>query len=224
MSNKKVYLAKNILASGFDVEYVRSSLLRIPGINIVEAGMGIKASECAAFVVVGNEDFDSSLEDEIVLSKDVAKDLKDFLKNSGLDCPEEAIYIFSHENDDYENDDDIEKSHPLCGFIEDDIEILDKNDFDAYAQIAVTADEDGMFLAEVSDNINVGRYDWEKVPLHHKPKAEYAIPPVPSLEERRLKKMPLVVYDESGGLGTDGPWSPLLTSTDRRFLLLRRKI
>jgi hypothetical protein len=50
----KVYLAKSNLASGLDFEYVKSNLLRIPDIEIIEYGDGIEPFECACFVYIPN--------------------------------------------------------------------------------------------------------------------------------------------------------------------------
>ena len=115
--NTKVYLAKHVLASGLDVDYVKSSLNRIEGIHIVENGMGFAPSECRAFVIVPEADFDISSTDVACLSKNVAKDLKDFLKNNDEgDSASDYVYVYSGKlRSDYPND--VESFTPFAALL-----------------------------------------------------------------------------------------------------------
>jgi hypothetical protein len=216
MSNKKVYLAKHILASGFDVEYVKSSLLRIPGIDIVEAGMGIDPKECVSFVIVSA---DGAVDNEaylMYLSKNVTKDLKKYYKG-GNDS--DTVYIFA--GVDVSGDtQDVERDCVIYLRPTDlEIYIEDVDDFNNYASLDLMEGDD--FLDNVSADMRESNcHAWRKNPRHPQPKEEYAIPPVPTLEERRLKKAPLM--DEVG------QWSvrPCIidfSAGDKRLLLLRRK-
>jgi hypothetical protein len=221
MSNKKVYLAKNILASGFDVEYVKSSLLRIPGIDIIEPGMGILPRECASFVIIPDADFVLIDDEALWLSKNVSKDLKDFLKHADTrGAVEGCVYIFSHKEQD-EDPNDVEAFYVrMLNLVYADIEVIDKENYNNYSQIVVEDNEDEL-LTQVCFDIEVNSKIWMKIPLHHQPKPEYAMPPVPTLEERRLKKVPLLSHltDKELAISNNNDFS----SGDKRLLLLRRK-
>lgn len=226
MSNKKVYLAKNILASGFDVEYVKSSLLRIPGIDIVEAGMGIKPSECASFVIVPDDEFEHIDYESISISKNVAKDLKEFLKCSSQAYPVESVYIYSG-RENAKDWDDVENIFAAIFVLDnDEVTTVDKDNYDSYAQICALDTDDLCLLDGVSIDICVNDSLWKKNPRHPQPKPEYAIPPVPSLEDRRMKKSPIIM-DEVGSMSHDY-WRAAYPATEKncinkRMLLLRRK-
>lgn len=217
MSNKKVFLAKNILASGFDVEYVKSSLLRIPGIDIVEAGMGISPSECEAFVIVADDDFVLIDDESLSLSKNVAKDLKEFLKNSKISLAFESVYVYSHQ-DDVEDWDDAETTYArVLSLNDNDVIITNKDDYNHYAQIGVY-DEEMSLLSPISFDIGVDSTIWPTISRHHQPKPEFALPPIPTMEERRLKKAPDNVFD------VDALQQRICEiNGDRRRLLLLRK-
>lgn len=194
MSNKKIFLAKNILASGFDVEYVKSSLLRIPGIDIVETGMGIDPSECLAFVIVGDDDFVLIDDESLNLSKNVAKDLKQFFRHSHLDSPQNSVYIYSHQ-DEVEDWEDAETTYArILSLDNDEVTTVDKDDYNHYAQVGVS-DEGMDLLTAVSVDLEVDGNIWPTISRHHKPKPEFSLPPIPTLEERRLKKAPDNVFD-----------------------------
>ncbi len=223
MSNKKVYLAKNVLASGFDVEYVKSSLLRIPGIDIVESGMGIEPRECSSFIIVPSDGAVEDVEVNVTLSKNVAKDLKNYYKSDNL---EDTVYIFAGVGP-FEDPDDVENDIVLhYKPLDLDITIEDKEDFNNYASLDLVEGED--FLYNVSIDIGSSDFEsWKSHPRHPQPKPEYALPPVPTLEERRLKKNPL--NDEMGqwSENTTAYWEgrPFSDSSsgNKRLLLLRRK-
>ncbi len=216
MSNKKVYLAKHILASGFDVEYVKSSLLRIPGIDIVEAGMGIDPKECVSFVIVPADGVVNNEVDLVYLSKNVTKDLKNYYKE-GNDS--DTVYIFAGVEDSGDSHDVETDCVIYLSPMDKDINIEDKDDFNNYAYLDLM--EGDNFLDNISLDMGNGIYSaWRTNPRHPQPKPEYAIPPVPTLEERRLKKAPLI--DEVGHWSVR-PCIIDFSAGDKRLLLLRRK-
>jgi hypothetical protein len=222
MSNKKVYLAKHILAGGFDVEYVKSSLLRIPGIDIVEFGMGIEPKECVSFVIVpavGTIDDDEA---SVFLSRNVSKELKNYYKSGNSS---DSVYIFAGTELSIDSEDAEKETLLVLSPLDEDITIDDKDNFNQYAYLDL-AEQEG-FLDNVSLDIGVTSYLWKTNPRHPQPKPEYAMPPVPSIEERRLKKSPIL--DEVGTWASHNDyWSarPCIvdfSQGDRRLLLLRRK-
>lgn len=228
MSNKKVYLAKHVLASGFDVEYVKSHLSRIPGIQIIESGMGIKPRKCQAFVIVPHADCKHETGPEVRLSKNVYQDLEDFFENyKGDDDPADYVYVSGP----FENalGNNVERTVPRAYYTTDDIiqEVVDKDDYDRYGYITVEVIEDYEnddeeewdrddcdLLYQLNGNIGNNNCDYLNVPRHHQPKPEYAMPPIPPVEERMIKQTTVNVTVE--------PFTPNC-SLDRRLLLLRRK-
>lgn len=214
MSNKKVYLAKHVLASGFDVEYVKSSLLRIPGIDIVESGMGIEPKECSSFIIVAADGAmgDDGSDESVYISKNVAKDLKNYyksIKDSG------TVYIFAGLSSPMD-DADVEANDIVCYIpYDEDINVEDKDNFNNYAYLSIEeADE---FLFNISVDINASDYyAWKSNPRHPQPKAEYALPPLPTFEERRLKKSTADSVFDIYALNTQ------ISVNRRRLLLLRR--
>jgi hypothetical protein len=199
MSNTKVYLAKNILAGGLDVEYVKSHLSRIQGINIVENGMGFMPSECKSFVIIPDKDFDISEGNTVPLSKNVAKDLKEFIKNhTENEYPMNYVYVYTGEGD-IECGSDAEISTPLVSMSYDGgFGVVDKDDFNHYAEIEIGEEEDQLSLLEaITTDIDAPSDCWIPVPRHHQPAPEFALPPPPTLEERRLRNMGTVKLSEN---------------------------
>lgn len=230
MQNKKVYLAKNILASGFDVEYVKSHLQRIPGIVIIEAGMGVKPEECNGFVIVPNAQEKFNKEISVILSKNVFKDLQSFLENFEEDCPEDYIYIFQEPKaSSYIGD--IEKTVPFAWYCNESsfLEVSDKNDHDNYGTIEIENSEDDDDIIRdsvdllycIGETLEVSKEEWITVPRHRIPFPQFAVPPVPSIEERLLKKHTNITFHQ------DVTKVPLYQldgqKYNRRLLLLRRK-
>jgi hypothetical protein len=222
MSNKKVYLAKNVLASGFDVEYVKSHLLRIPGIVIIESGMSVDPSECAAFIIVPDAGFKDNPSGQMPMSKNVAQALEEFVMNyDGDNCVEESIYIFSRPKTSDEPG-DCEISYPMAFYVSDEfeIDILDKDNYDAFASLELVEGDDMELLHALDEILDVGR-SWVKVPRHFSPPPVFAVPAVPSLEERKLKQYPSSVANSS--VFDTGALQSQIHVNRRRLLLLRRK-
>jgi len=221
MSNNKVYLAKNILASGLDVEYVKSHLSRIKGINIIENGMGFKPSECKAFVIVPDKDFDINDDCMVALSKNVAKDLKEFIKNNEEpDCAMNYVYVYTgqFESEEYG---DAEQDYPVALMsYEGGFGIVDKDNFNHYAEIELGDVEDQSNLLDyISGDIDISETVWVSTSRHHIPSAEFALPPAPTYEERRLRNMGCSSAEEAYHLLRTSSCS----NSGRRLLLRRRK-
>jgi hypothetical protein len=220
MQNKKVYLAKNTLASGFDVEYVKSHLERIPGITIIESGMSFDPSDCQGFVIVPDAGFNENSEC-VTLSKNVAQALDEFVGNyDGGNDISDCVYIYSHSKPTDEMG-DVEQTFPICSYpeYEFEVDLLDKNNYDAFGTINLVQYDVIELLPCVSELIDADHGAWVKVPRHFSPPPVFAVPPVPSLEERLLKK---------GGPIMDSNMSTKsciidFSNSDKRLLLLRRK-
>ncbi len=217
MSNTKVYLAKNILASGFDVEYIKSNLSRIPGIDIVETGMGIAPSKCAAFVIVPDEDSIGNVEDNIVLSQNVYDALNDFLEESEEDYAEGRVYVFTgkmNSNNDYHNP--AEQDHPMCLILNDKDIITPDISQAHYAEIDMedACDDEEELLTCVSQDLNVSSEAWVNNKRHYAQAPQYAMPPIPSIDDRKLKKTATVTA-EMRVMDFSAP--------SKRRLLLRRR-
>jgi hypothetical protein len=222
MHNKKVYLAKNTLASGFDVEYVKSHLLRIPGIIIIEPGTQISPSECEAFVIVPDAHFDEN-SDSVSLSKNVAQALEEFIGDyDGSNDISECVYIFSHSKPTDESQ-DVEQTFPICSYpeYEFEVDLLDKDNYDAFGSVNLVQDDTVELLHCVSELIDADHGAWIRVPRHFSPPPEFAMPPVPSLEERLLKKG-AIIMDSTGHMSASTHIIDF-SSGDKRLLLLRRK-
>lgn len=220
MHNKKIYLAKNTLASGFDVEYVKSHLERIPGIIIIESGMKISPSDCQGFVIVPNAGFDKNSE-SVSLSKNVAQALEKFVGDyDGDNDLSDCVYIYSHSKPTDEMG-DVEQTFPICSYpeYEFEIDLLDKDNYDAFGSVSLVQDDTVELLHCVSELIDADHGSWIKVPRHFSPPPEFAMPPVPSLEERLTKKFGNS-YDEAGHMSVR---TCVIDFSDRRRLLLLRR-
>lgn len=213
MSNKKVYLAKNTLASGFDVEYVRSHLSRIPGIIIVESGDSIKPGDCAAFVIVPNEGFNKEEEEKVTLSKNVTQDLEEFFEEySGHESLEYITFIFTQSKGTDEPG-DVEETFPLIVFPYD-TEILykKKEHYDKFGSLSLEGWDEQELLVNISEIIDAPSSAWVSIKRHHIPAPEYAMPAVPSIEERQIKH-----HTTTQVVGRY-----FSSISDKRLLLLRR--
>ena len=188
MENKKVYLAKSNLASATDVEYVKSHLMRIPNIRLVEFADGIPTYDCAALVVITEANADLS-QGELVIGKGVATAIQDYLDNA--DNPE---YIFIYAGASVETAksiNDKEPNSPACyPFF--DLSEIDTSDYVNYAEMSFDASSEGVsLLSEVSDAIEINFSDWcdtLATPRFWEPPTEYAMPNIPSIEDRKLRK------------------------------------
>jgi hypothetical protein len=187
MSNKKVYLAKSPLASGFDIEYVKSNLLRIPDISVVEYSSGICPSKCRAVVYVHDEDFDFDNLDEdepLSIGKSPSTAISEFLDGKhGDTC---KVYIYTRQEKSEHNDGDAESTTPRCIY-SDEFEECDEHP--THGLLIANSWNDGNLLEYISCDIdNDNEFAWKKNPRHYTPAAEYAMPEIPSVEERELKK------------------------------------
>jgi hypothetical protein len=182
MNNKRVYLAKSNLASGFDVEYVKSNLLRIPDIEVIDYGTGIRPSECSCLVIVSNSVFNPDVTDTITIGKEVSKAVEDFYLSSEI----ESIVVYCGTEEAERNDIEPNKA---TGAIAIDIEVIDEEDFKNYATLTVDSYSKDSLLDLVSQTINSFPISaWKSNSRHYQPQAEYAMPPIPTLEERRSAK------------------------------------
>jgi hypothetical protein len=182
MNNKRVYLAKSNLASGFDVEYVKSNLLRIPDIEVIDYGTGIKPSECSCLVIVSNSVFNPDITDTITVGKEISKAMEDFFLSSEI----ESIVVYCGTEEAEHNDVEPNKA---SGAIAIDTEVVNEEDFKNYATLTVDNYSKDSLLDLVSQAINSFPISaWKSNSRHYQPKAEYAMPPIPSLEERRSAK------------------------------------
>ena len=201
MSNTKVYLAKSSLASGLDVEYVKSNLMRIPNIDIVEFGLGIEPNECACVVIVPSSKENVEFLDAITLSKNVALDAENFLDQDFEDVPENFLIIYGGKLD--TDHTDVENDTPLA--LLGGLYYTHKEDeFDDYAKLEIEDGSENLLLDVVMDAI--GEYHrqfqpWKSVPRYFQPSAKYAMPPIPSVMDRRLRKpVRHSVPDQSGSM------------------------
>lgn len=186
MNNKRVYLAKSNLASGFDVEYVKSNLLRIPDIEVIDYGTGIRPSECSCLVIVSNSVFNPDITDTITVGKEVSKAMEEFFLTSEI----ESIVVYCGTEEADHND---VESNKATGAIAIDTEIIshgdDEEDFKNYATLTVDSYSKDSLLDLVCQSINSFPLSaWKSNSRHYQPKAEYAMPPIPTLEERRSAK------------------------------------
>lgn len=183
MNNKRVYLAKSNLASGFDVEYVKSNLLRIPGIEVIEYSSGIDASECACIVYVPEEGIDFS-NGELSIGRSATRAISEFVEHHPT-ADVSNVYIYTGNEETDRCDGDRESTTPMalycndfCANEGDDEGILY---FDDYA--------DCRLLEYVSDDIYADdNFAWKKIPRHYKPAPEYAMPDVAPVQERESAK------------------------------------
>lgn len=219
MINKKVYLAKNTLASGFDVEYVKSHLSRIPGIIIIEANSNFSPSDCSAFIIIPDDNATSSFTDKISLSKNVHHSLWEFIENYEEDQDvNECIYIFKG-SEESEAPGDVEKAYPMAFFADEELRttILEGNNYNAYSTISIGEEGDIPLLGIIAEIIGEDSTSWVEIPRHFTPPPIYAVPPVPSLEERKLKNYS--VFD----VNSVQKRIDEITKDRRRLLLLKRK-
>jgi len=100
------------------------------------------------------------------------------------------------------------------------LEENDKTSFDDYGVLTINSESFGL-LSTIGEALDIYT-DWEKVPRHHQPEPQFAIPPVPSLDERRMKKS--VVIEKQGVVNIrPATISEYYNSTGRRLLLRKRK-
>lgn len=184
MSNKRVYLAKSNLASGLDVEYVKSNLLRIPGIEVVEYSSGIKPSECECMVVIPDAGINPSEDEKIVIGKGVATAMESFL--SGDSFMLDLVYFYCGKTETTKGDKESDKPfyYPAMDF-----DIVNTDNWSAYAEVEIDVYSEDCLLDAVAESIDsFPTSGWMKVKRHHEPEDAYKMPPIPDVESRRASK------------------------------------
>lgn len=182
MSNKKVYLAKSVLASGLDVEYVKSNLLRIPDIEVVEYASGIKPSECACMVIIPPSTFDKENGDVcFTVGRGIASAYRDFVDNHPF-FTGDGVFIYVGKK----ISKDVESTCPLyvkTDWLE---ETESENEF--ILNIDYYFDPSNL-LIDVSEHIGADDYKaWKKIPRHYQPEPIYSMPSVEKIKECMTKK------------------------------------
>lgn len=194
--------------------------------------MGIKPQECVAFVIVPDKNAKHESGAQISLSKNVSQDLESFIDGFTGDeeYAEECVYVFSHGSD-HNNSSDVENTVPKAFFCTEYSEtgILDRDDYDKHGYLMVelvdeededSEREDCPLLYCINGHIEGVKDSWLKIPRHHQPAPQFAVPPVPTVEQRILKQSPLPKEDLALQLETvTRVWS----FDRRRLLLLRRR-
>jgi hypothetical protein len=173
MYNKKVYLAKSNFASGLDVEYVKSSLLRIPGIQIVEFVSGLSPSECACIVIVPKK-LERTLKVEEKLEKKLIEILHDYIVQNEGEVSDEQILLFN--KTDYS--DCIEHSKPTALMCED----IDSKKVFLYEKPVC-------LLSVVSNLIGENPSAWKYNTRHYKPSNGFEMPSIVPKDVRRNKSI-----------------------------------
>lgn len=168
----KVFLAKSHLARGLDVEFIKSSLMKIANLAIIESGSRVKPSDCEIFIYVPGEDDFS--EDKVNVNKIIALKIENFINDNSHN---KHFFVLK--------DIDTRKEWVLCDRVE-------------MESISSTLDENYLLLEEYDDvgvdvigeicNIfpHLNFTAIRSVPLRHTPSDRYALPPIPSTEKRML--------------------------------------
>ena len=185
MKNQKVYLAKSTLASGLDFEYVKSSLLRIPNIEIIEYGDGYLPSECTCVVYV-HDNITAVQEDHALsISKNVYNAIEEFVSQSEDGSAINGIFIYLGKS--YASKRDVETTTPFMipAF---NYGQLEENTWDEYGILSIEAPEGICLLESVSYAMDLTNLvAWELNPRHDQPEEKYSLPAIPSLAERKSK-------------------------------------
>lgn len=191
MQNKKVYLAKSNLASGLDYEYVKSSLLRIPDIEIIEYGDGIEPSECACFVYVPHSFFFSltnEKESYLHINKNVFNDVLNYMNKvediENIDAID-TLYIYLGKSTNIDLS-DVEKTSPFILRVVD-YDLVDLESWDKYGILKYDSNESDSLLKFVNHCVDNSHDSWLKNTRHYIPEKQYSMPPIPSLDKRRSK-------------------------------------
>lgn len=184
MFNKRVYLAKSNLASGFDFEYVKSNLLRIPDIEIIEYGDGFEPSECACLIYIPCS---SVVKKEIMpINKNSFIAMQAFL--SAFEAGVEGIPLFTYcgQSPSWDSE-DVEDTFPMFLPFKS-LELIDENVWEGYGELSLVSDTRESLLHTVSILLtNSPRNNWRGYTRYFMPEPEYCLPPIPSFEERRSK-------------------------------------
>lgn len=187
MQNKKVYLAKSNLASGLDYEYVKSSLLRIPDIEIIEYGDGIEPSECACFVYIPHNTFNlyDNNGKHLFVNKNVFNDVLNYTDNENRTNPLDTIFIYLGKSSNTDSG-DIEFTSPFILRTIDFDTVLPEA-WDTYGVLSFDSEEADSLLKFVNHCVDNSDDDWLNNPRHYAPENQYAMPPIPSLDKRRSR-------------------------------------
>lgn len=185
MQNQKVYLAKSNLASGLDFEYVKSSLLRIPNIEIIEYGEGYEPSDCTCVVYVHDDTTLVQEEHILNINKNIFTSVEEFITSNDDDAIN-GIFIYLGKS--YSSPRDVEPTTPFmvpaAGYLANE----GKCEWDDFGILTIEAPEGICLLESVSyamGNRNITA--WEQNTRHDQPEDKYAMPPIPSLAERKSK-------------------------------------
>lgn len=165
--NKKVYLAKTPLASGLDVDFVKSSLLRIPNIEIIENGSTIKAKDCVSLVIVKGDDFQFDFDntEESTVPDSISKTVLSFLKEN--DC--QNIYVYDRKEEETDRD-DVEEESALAYYVD------DARD-DEELVLTISSYNDINLLQTISIDIDELEYAYQAIPLRYSSE-KYPVPEV----------------------------------------------
>jgi len=206
MSNKKVYLAKSTLASGLDVEYVKSNLLRIPDIEVVEYASGVKPSECSCMVIVPPKDFNWDEESQFNVGRGINMAYEDFV-NDHPNHSDDAIFVYTGTK----KSKDVESTTPLC-INTDYVEEEDKDDF---IVVLEEWNDPKSLLTKVSEYMENSDYKaWKQIPRHYQPEPIYSMPSVEKIKECMTKKTTSNI---------SRPLKPEECFNSKGILLLRRR-
>lgn len=187
MQNKKVYLAKSNLASGLDYEYVKSSLLRIPDIEIIEYGDGIEPSECTCFIYIPHSSFTIS-EDEsshLFINKNVFNDVINYTDQEDNINPMDTVFIYLGKTVNVSLD-DVEDTSPFILRVVD-FDLISLESWDECGILEYDSDEADSLLKFVNHCVGNSHDSWIRNTRHYIPEIQYAMPPIPSLDKRRSK-------------------------------------
>lgn len=187
MQNKKVYLAKSNLASGLDYEYVKSSLLRIPDIEIIEYGDGIEPSECTCFIYVPHSSFSLSENDDSYLhiNKNVFNDVLSYTDKKDFDNPMDTVFIYLGKSSNVDSY-DVENTSPYILRVID-YDLVDLKSWDKFGIIEYDEEETDSLLKFVNHCVGNSHDSWLNNTRHYVPEKKYSMPPIPSLDKRRSK-------------------------------------
>jgi uncharacterized protein YuzB (UPF0349 family) len=188
MKNQKVYLAKSNLASGLDFEYVKSSLLRVPGIEIIEYGQGVEPNDCTCLVYI--HDNVNAIQDDasVSINKNVYQSIENFVSQTEDGSAIAGIFIYLGKS--HASPRDVEDTTPFmvpAGSLGDNV-MDDVISWDNQGRLFIDAEEGMSLLESVSIAMELSSIDqWEKITRHNHPAPMYAMPPIPDISSRLSK-------------------------------------
>jgi hypothetical protein len=182
MRNHKVYLAKSHLASGLDFEYVKSNLLRIPYIEIIEYGQGFEPCDCSCLIYI-HDNVTEVQEDEIItINKSVSDSMLDFISQS--ENGEAIAGIFIYLGKSHVSSRDCEPTTPYM--VPANAMVTNQDGiWEKHGSVIITAPEGLSLLDHVSHAIGEDKpRGWEQYSRYETVDPSYAMPPIPDLELR----------------------------------------